>query len=161
MVYYKNLKSNTIKDLLGRYGIHINSVTYDTDIPHSFWGSPEAGRLREQLYIREDTPIHSILHEASHYVCMHAAHRALTQIDAKGSVVEENATCYLQILLAEQITGYSRSQIMKDMDTWGYSFRLGSAHTWFEQDAEDARLWLLKHQIIDHNRKITWNLRSE
>jgi hypothetical protein len=92
---------------------------------------------------------------------MPAAHRTHNQIDAKGSVIEENATCYLQILLADQIAGYSCFQIMKDMDAWGYSFRLGSAHKWFEQDAEDAHLWLQQHQIIDHNRKITWNLRSE
>jgi hypothetical protein len=28
------------------------------------------------------------------------------------------------------------------MDAWGYSFRLGSARAWFEQDAEDARAFL-------------------
>jgi hypothetical protein len=35
------------------------------------------------------------------------------------------------------------------MDEWGYSFRLGSTRAWFEQDAEDARLWLLDHGIVD------------
>jgi hypothetical protein len=34
------------------------------------------------------------------------------------------------------------------MDTWGYSFRLGSAERWFREDAEDAREWLLTHQIV-------------
>ena len=29
-----------------------------------------------------------------------------------------------------------------DMDAWGYSFRLGSARAWFEQDAEDAADYL-------------------
>ena len=27
---------------------------------------------------------------------------------------------------------------MADMDTWGYSFRLGDTRSWFERDAEDA-----------------------
>ena len=31
---------------------------------------------------------------------------------------------------------------MADMDAWGYTFRLGSAHAWFEHDAEDAREFL-------------------
>ena len=38
--------------------------------------------------------------------------------------------------------------MMQDMDTWGYTFRLGSARAWFEQDAEDAREWLLGHGLI-------------
>ncbi len=28
----------------------------------------------------------------------------------------------------------------RDMDEWGYSFRLGSAANWFAEDAEDARV---------------------
>jgi len=36
-----------------------------------------------------------------------------------------------------------RARITQDIDTWGYSFRLGSARVWFEHDAEDARSWLL------------------
>ena len=31
------------------------------------------------------------------------------------------------------------ARLMADMDAWGYSFRLGSARAWFENDAEDAR----------------------
>ncbi len=45
------------------------------------------------------------------------------------------------------------------MDRWGYTFRLGSAKTWFEQDAEDAKAWLQKHQLIDQNEQPTWQLR--
>ena len=32
-----------------------------------------------------------------------------------------------------------RARMWRDMDDWGYSFRLGSAQQWFEQDADDAR----------------------
>ncbi len=35
------------------------------------------------------------------------------------------------------------------MDAWGYSFRLGSTHAWFESDATDARAWLVAHGLID------------
>jgi hypothetical protein len=45
------------------------------------------------------------------------------------------------------------------MDAWGYSFRLGSAQTWFEQDADDARAWLREHALIDVADRPTWRLR--
>jgi hypothetical protein len=38
---------------------------------------------------------------------------------------------------------------MRDMDVWGYTFRLGSAKQWFEQDADDAYLWLIKQGLLD------------
>ncbi|CAG0910677.1 unnamed protein product, partial [Cyprideis torosa] len=56
--------------------------------------------------------------------------------DAGGNYAEEDAVCYLQILLSDQIEGYNRDQCMDDMDAWGYSFRLGSARAWFEEDAK-------------------------
>lgn len=161
MVYYENLNSDSIKKLLSRYGMQINYSKPGVAIPHSFWGTPEAGRKKNRLYIRGDTPIHSLLHESCHYVCMPAEQRTLNQIDAKGSAMEENATCYLQILLAEHIDGYSRTQLMKDMDAWGYSFRLGSANSWFTQDTEDVRQWLISQQIINAQDKPTWKLRNK
>lgn len=161
MVYYESSNSDSIKKLLSRYGIQISCSKSEAEIPHSFWGGPEAGRIKNRLYIRGDTPIHSILHESCHYVCMPASQRTLEQIDAKGTAMEENATCYLQILLADHIHGYSRSQLMEDMDAWGYSFRLDSAHAWFTQDAEDVCEWLQKHQIISKNNHITWTLRQQ
>ena len=47
----------------------------------------------------------------------------------------------------------------RDMDAWGYTFRLGSAQAWFEQDADDARRWLLAHRIIDEGGRITGTCR--
>jgi len=161
MVYYENLNSDSIKELLSHYGIQINCSKFEAEIPHSFWGAPEAGRKINRLYIRGDTPIHSILHEACHYICMPATQRKQKNVDANGSAMEENATCYLQILLSDYIENYDRNQLMQDMDDWGYSFRLGSAHAWFNQDAEEVSLWLQKHQIINTKRKITWQLRID
>jgi hypothetical protein len=80
--------------------------------------------------------------------------------DAGGEIAEENAVCYLQALLADQLPGYSRAQLFADMDAWGYSFRLGSAAAWFERDADDARAWLLSHHLIDINKQPTGNCRS-
>ena len=44
---------------------------------------------------------------------------------------------------------WDRDRMFADMDTWGYSFRLGSTRAWFEGDAEDAMAWLVKLQLID------------
>lgn len=159
MVYYKNLNPASVQTLLNRYGIEANCLSTDAEIPHSFWGAPEAGRKQNVLYIRGDTPAHSILHEACHYICMPASQRNETQMDAMGSTKEENATCYLQILLSDHIENFGRKQLMQDMDDWGYSFRLGSATAWFNQDADDVYKWLIEHQIINNEGEIIWNLR--
>jgi len=79
---------------------------------------------------------------------MTADRRAVLFQDAGGDFAEENAVCYLQILWADLLPGTNRVQLMQDMDTWGYSFRLGSTRQWFESDADDARLWLLERKMI-------------
>ena len=67
--------------------------------------------------------------------------------------------CYLQILLADQLPGVGRQRLSDDMDTWGYSFRLGSTRAWFEGDAEDARIWLVGSGVIDADNRPTGALR--
>ena len=109
--------------------------------------------------LRDDTPLHSALHEACHFVCMDSRRRASLHTDAGGEIAEENAVCYLQGLLADAVPGYDRSRLFADMDAWGYSFRLGSAAAWFERDAADAREWLLAHQIIDPSERPTGRCR--
>ena len=159
MHHLKQLKSQAIALILARYQLQLSRVPANKDIPHSFWGAPEAGRQRSVLFARDDTPIHSILHEASHFICMPAKQRIQDGIDAGGTAAEENATCYLQILLADWIQGIDQNQLMHDMDAWGYSFRLGSTARWFNADSEDARDWLLEKQIIDEQNQPTWKLR--
>lgn len=134
--------------LLARLGLQLAAVERGEDIPGSFWGDDEAGLIGDTLYVRPDTPLHSVLHEACHYVCMDARRRTGLDTDAGGDYDEENAVCYLSILLADEIPGFGRDRMMADMDAWGYSFRLGSARAWFEGDAEDARRWLQRESLI-------------
>ena len=148
-----------LAELFGRYGMRLAWVDDHLPIPGSYWGESEAGLVADRLYVRRDTPVHSALHEACHYICMDRARRAHLHTDAGGDCDEENAVNYLQILLADWIPACGRERMFADMDAWGYSFRLGSARAWFDQDAEDARQWLLRHAIIDDHERPTWQLR--
>ncbi len=147
--------------LLQRYGMQVQTVTAGEAIPGSFWGDEEAGLKGNQLLLRPDTPMHSALHEACHYICMNPARRSNLDTNAGGDYDEENAVCYLQILLAGYLPGFGSARMMRDMDAWGYSFRLGSARSWFEQDAADARQTLLDWGLIDQSAVPTFRLRGD
>jgi hypothetical protein len=146
--------------LLARYGLEPVRVADAAPIPGSYWGDSEAGLIGRSLYLRGDTPLHSALHEAGHYVCMDPARRARLHTDAGGDDAEETAVCYLQILLADRLPGVGRARMQQQMDCWGYSFRLGSSRAWFERDAADARAWLQLHALIDAADRPTWQLRT-
>jgi hypothetical protein len=130
------------------------------EIPGSHWGDNEAGLIGADLFVRPDTPVHSALHETCHYICMDSNRRSNLHTDAGGDYDEENAVCYLQILLADHVSGNSQSIMMQEMDQWGYSFRLGSACQWFTQDAADARQWLLDYALITPDNELTWKYRQ-
>lgn len=149
-----------LTQLLSRYGIEVVSLADNEAIPGSFFGEREAGLIGKQLFLRSDTPVHSALHEAGHYICMDPVRRQALHTDAEGDYDEENGVCYLQILLAGYVTKLGRARMLRDMDRWGYTFRLGSAKAWFEQDAEDAYDWLFKHGIINQQQQPTWQLRQ-
>lgn len=145
--------------LLGRYGLDLVLVAPEDSIPASYGGESEAGLKGDRLYARLDAPLHSVLHEASHYVCMSAERRTGLDRDAGGGDLEESAVCFLQILFADELPGIGRDRLCRDMDEWGYRFRLGSAREWFEHDSQDARGWLFAHSVIDSNDRPTWQLR--
>lgn len=134
--------------LFGAHGLAIEWLARDADISGSYWGESEAGLVGDRLYVRPDTPLHSALHEACHWLCMDASRRAGLHTDAGGDDIEECAVCYLQVLLADRLPGVGRARLLRDMDAWGYSFRLGSAAAWFETDAEDARAWLAARGLM-------------
>lgn len=145
--------------LLARYDLRLAWVAPSEPIPGSYWGGAEAGLLSDCVLVRDETPVHSVLHEACHYVCMDAHRRAGLNTDAGGDDAEESAVCYLQILLGDYLP-IPRARLFADMDAWGYSFRLGSTQAWFEADAEDARAWLLSHGLIEADATPTWRLRE-
>jgi hypothetical protein len=131
-----------LRALLAGHGIELALVADGAPIPGSYWGEPEAGLVGACVHARADTPVHSVLHEACHLIVQPPARRARVHTDATDSVAEEDASCCLQIVLAERLPGVGAARLMADMDQWGYSFRLGSTRAWFEHDAEDARAWL-------------------
>jgi len=146
--------------LLQRFGLNLEFVEDNAPITGSFWGDSEAGLIGCSVYVRGDTPIHSLLHETCHAICMSGDRRAHLDRDAGGDDLEEAAVCYLQIVLADCIVGVGRHRLMLDMDTWGYSFRLGSTREWFERDAEDAKEFLLNHGLLTDDGKPAFVLRS-
>ena len=156
-----DVDSAPLADLLGRFGLCLRTCPDDEPIPASYWGDSEAGLREEHLFARADTPLHSILHEACHYVCMDGERRRHLDSDAGSDEAEENAVCFLQILLADELEGLGRERMFADMDRWGYSFRLGTSRAWFEQDADDALAWLTNYDLIDADRHPRFRLRND
>ena len=145
---------------LGRYGLKPGWIAEGAPITGSFWGEPEAGIVGRQVFVREDTPVHSLLHEACHVICMDNGRRDVLDRDAGGDDQEESAVCYLQVVLADYIDGVGRARLMRDMDAWGYSFRLGSTGRWFGEDASDARDWLIVRGLLDDGGAPVFRLRA-
>jgi len=149
-----------LTQLLGRFGLSLHLLEDDVPVTGSFWGEPEAGIVERRVYVRSDTPVHSLLHEACHVICMDEQRRTGLERDAGGDDLEEAAVCYLQIVLADYLPGVGRDRLMQDMDAWGYSFRLGSSRAWFESDADDARGWLVDNKLMNAAGRPTFELRK-
>ncbi len=159
----RDIHTADMQALLARFGMVLTVLPDGQEIPGSYWGECEAGLMGNVLYCRPDTPVHSILHEACHFICMDSARRAVLVRDAGGDFAEEDAVCYLQILLADHVPGMGRQQMCHDMDAWGYTFRLGSAAAWFTRDAADAAAWLQRTglvQLADLQHQPTWIIRT-
>ncbi len=144
----RDIPRTAIEALLAAHGLEFSAVPDGAPIPGSYWGDTEAGIIGHTVHARADTPVHSLLHEACHLIVLPPERRAAVHTDATDSVTEEDACCYLQIVLAEQLPGVGSARLMRDMDAWGYTFRLGSTQAWFERDADDARAWLLDRGLL-------------
>lgn len=156
----KDIALSSLQILLTRYSLTLHIQPIHEAIIGSYWGDDEAGIVQMNVYARLDTPIHSILHEACHTICMDSKRRKILHTDVgEGFTDEEDAVCYLQLLLAIELSEFGIERAFQDMDAWGYSFRLGSAKAWFEQDSKEAREWLLHYQLIDNNNQPTYKLR--
>jgi hypothetical protein len=154
-----DIGQDVLAEFFGRFALELIVQSTGEVITGSFWGDSEAGIVGQTVFVRPDTPVHSLLHESSHVICMDGDRRSRLDRDAGGDDLEESAVCYLQIILADHIAGVGRERIMADMDAWGYSFRLGSTRAWFENDADDAKNFLLNHNIIDASDEPTFFLR--
>ena len=155
-----DIETSQLQQLMEKFLINVHTVETSEKIPGSWFGEPEAGIIEHNLYIRGDTPVHSALHESCHYICMSPERRSTLHTNAGGDYDEENAVCFLSILLSDFIHGFGRERMFSDMDEWGYTFRLGSSKAWFEEDAEDALLWLEKHKLIDSQTRPVWSIRT-
>ncbi|MDO5504992.1 MAG: hypothetical protein Q4F49_01690 [Pseudoxanthomonas suwonensis] len=129
-------------------------VADDAEIPGSYWGDCEAGIIGHDVFVRADTPVHSLLHEAGHLIVLPEPRRAAVHTDATDSIDEENAVCVLQVLLGDALPGVGGARILSDMDVWGYTFRLGSARAYVEHDATDAWHWLQARGLVDAQRSL-------
>ncbi len=155
-----DIPADVADQLLGRYGIAVERLAAGTPITGSFWGDPESGIVGQQVFVRPDTPVHSLLHEVCHIICMTPERRDSLDGDAGSDDLEESAVCYLQVVLADYLPGVGRQRLMQDMDAWGYSFRHGSTERWFLEDADDARAWLIKEGVLLATGEAVFKLRG-
>ena len=77
-----------------------------------------------------------------------------------GTDEEECGVCYLQLLLADSLTGFGHERCAADVDAWGYSFREGAVHAWLAGDARFAREWLCAQGLVAASGAPTWKLRE-
>ncbi len=138
---------HALDDWLTRHGLALVHHHPDDALPGSYWGAPEAGVRGATLHVRDDTPLHSLLHEACHVVCSRAAGRGNFDRNAGGDDAEETAVCALQLLVAEALPGLGWRRLARDMDAWGYRFVVGSTTAWFRRDVVDARSWLVRRGL--------------
>lgn len=147
MLLFGEIDPAPVRRLLDSFGIALAPVPDAQPIPGSYWGEPEAGLVGATVHARRDTPVHSLLHEACHLIVLAPGQRESVHTDATRSVAEEDASCYLQIVLGARLPEVGAERLMCDMDAWGYTFRLGSTRAWFEHDAELTRAWLAAREL--------------
>ncbi len=160
MLSVSDVPRSALTGLLQKFGLDLVLQERGEAIRGSFWGDSEAGIVGRTVYVRADTPVHSLLHETCHVICMTEDRRAGLDRDAGGDDLEESAVCYLQVMLADHIDGVGRDFLMSDMDAWGYSFRLGNTLDWFQSDAEDAAEFLMNHGLLSAQGDVTFRLRD-
>jgi hypothetical protein len=143
-----------VASLFTRYGLVLERVADEAPIPGSYWGAPEAGLIGTTVFVRNDTPVHSLLHEAAHLVVLPPERRAAVHTDATDSIEDEDAVCVLQGLLGDAVPNVGRHRVWADMDAWGYTFRLGGAQAYVEHDAEPAWHWLVERGLVTPDRQL-------
>ena len=64
-----DLGAEAVSQLLRRYDVALEWQSAGSPIRGSFWGEPEAGIVGQRIFVRPDTPVHSMLHELCHIIC--------------------------------------------------------------------------------------------
>ena len=149
MLTLADIAQDDVATLLARFGLSLVRVEDGAPIPGSYWGEPEAGLVGATVYVRGDTPVHSLLHEAAHLIVLPPERREAVHTDATDSIDEEDAVCVLQMLLGDALPGVGGARVLADMDAWGYTFRLGSAAAYVAHDAEASWRWLAARGLAD------------
>ena len=94
MLLISDLSFDSVAVLLGKYKLSIELIPGDQTINGSFWGEPEAGVVGNRVFVRGDTPVHSLLHETCHIVCMTPERRQKLKGDAGGDdLVKQGMIC--------------------------------------------------------------------
>ena len=86
----RDISLEAVRALLARFGLQLECVPDGAPIPGSYWGEPEAGIIGARVYVRGDTPVHSLLHEACHLIVLPEEKAAMLQI-ARRMITELNA----------------------------------------------------------------------
>jgi len=154
MLVLGDIRFGDVAALLARYGLRLERVPDGAAIPGSYWGEPEAGLVGCTVYARDDTPVHSLLHEAAHLIVLPPERRATVHTDATDSIEEEDAVCVLQSLLGDALPGVGAARVLADMDAWGYTFRLGSAAAYVREDAAEAWAWLRRAGLVSADQRL-------
>ncbi|MGI9262217.1 MAG: hypothetical protein ACR2QR_09295, partial [Woeseiaceae bacterium] len=69
MLTIAEIAAADVDAFLARFGLTAERVDEGESITGSFWGEPEAGIAGKQVFVRADTPVHSMLHEVCHIIC--------------------------------------------------------------------------------------------
>src|SRR5690606_6739624 len=154
MLTLADIDAADVAALLARYGLQLEHVADGAPIPGSYWGEPEAGLVGSTVYARNDTPVHSLLHEAAHLIVLPPERRAAVHTDATDSIEEEDAVCVLQSLLGDALPDVGAARVLADMDAWGYTFRLGSAAAYVRHDAAEAWAWLRRAGLVSAGQRV-------
>jgi len=154
MLALGDIRFGDVAALLERYGLQLERVADGAPIPGSYWGEPEAGLVGSTVYARNDTPVHSLLHEAAHLIVLPPERRAAVHTDATDSIEEEDAVCVLQSLLGDALPDVGAARVLADMDAWGYTFRLGSAAAYVRHDAAEAWAWLRRAGLVSADQRL-------
>ena len=97
MLRYAEIDPRAARTLLAQHGLDLIDIGAGEPIPGSFWGVPEAGVIGARVYVRADTPVHSLLHEACHLVVMPAARRNARWADWVAARMAQPGTVFVAV----------------------------------------------------------------